>query len=282
MAAKATTYTFSDNCNWPFGFGWRGRNSKCADGVADADCFWSYPQGSGPRSKHAKCRELPDENKVTDNAGLVFDTTADGLSMNHSKGLCLLDCPTASDDKECRFSYVSGEEGDFTGPTAMYRCMDVVPDATYVDEIAMLDECSESNCAECVLRTYTDVSTDAEFVCVDTAVYQYRNECTINSFPWRDKTKCASDALGNIERCFLSYPVGDQEKWLAPDAACRTLPASYDILPAQTTFAANPKGKVKGLCETYDCEGSECYWSWPLGESKNNNPKAMWRCQNAD
>ena len=104
--------------------------------MADADCFWSYPLGKRRRNRRAKCQELPAEYNITDNDQLVFDTTADGLSKNHSKGLCLRDCPIATADKECRMSYVKDDEGEFESARAMYRCMDVEPALDYVDVIA--------------------------------------------------------------------------------------------------------------------------------------------------
>merc|ERR1712156_634992 len=80
--------------------------------------------------------------------------------------------------------------------------------------------------------------------------------------------------------CHLSYPVTDVKKGRSDAAVCRTVPQDYidgEYESAQFGSVDSDKGLCAYGCEEYEND-NKCAWSWPKGESKLLNAKAMFRC----
>merc|ERR1712045_1102496 len=80
--------------------------------------------------------------------------------------------------------------------------------------------------------------------------------------------------------CHISYPVSDFKKARSEAAVCRTVPQDYidgEYEYVGFTVKDSDNGLCAYGCEEYDNE-NKCKWSWPAGETKFLNPKAMFRC----
>ena len=133
------------------------------------------------------------------------------------------------------------------------------------------------HCSECRQSWYdNDLVDSVDYRCKDDTVYMYRNKCKFNRLNKEGLNLCMT---GSEDYCHWSFPADDPLKGKSEEAACRTIP--HDYMEDYYKFAKKPsKNQNAGLC-AYGCEefGGTCYWSWPQGEKKKNNPKAMHRCE---
>jgi len=133
------------------------------------------------------------------------------------------------------------------------------------------------HCSECRQSWYdNDLVNSADYRCKDDTVYMYRNQCKFNRLNKEGLNLCMT---GSEELCHWSFPADDPLKGESDKAACRTIPKDY--MEDHFKFEKKPsENKSAGLC-AYGCAefGGTCYWSWPSGEKKKNNPKAMHRCE---
>ena len=112
--------------------------------------------------------------------------------------------------------------------------------------------------------------------CKDRKSYQYGKRCTDAQLSGNGNL-CMT---GAEQLCHISYPVSDWKKHRSEDAVCRTVPQDY-IDGEYDYFGIGSTNTDRGLCSS-GCEGydndNKCAMSWPEGETRFLNPKAMYRC----
>lgn len=135
-------------------------------------------------------------------------------------------------------------------------------------------ECENVSCSECRWSWNAADETNGAYRCKDETVYQYRNKCGNTKLEGEGNDLCMLEE----EYCHWSFPAGDPLKNKSEHAACRSVPRDY--WRGSWEFGDKESEKQKGMCK-YDCKdlGGKCYWSWPMGEEKQGNPKGMYRCQ---
>ena len=112
--------------------------------------------------------------------------------------------------------------------------------------------------------------------CKDRTPYQYGKRCTDEQL-LENGNLCMT---GADSLCHISYPVSDWKKSNSEAAVCRTVPQDYidgEYEFLGLTIRDTDKGLCAYGCEEYDND-NKCKWSWPAGETKFLNPKAMFRC----
>jgi hypothetical protein len=137
--------------------------------------------------------------------------------------------------------------------------------------------CLDVNCTECRDSWYDNTPDAKSYRCKDETVFLYRNKCGKNKLKKEGKNLCMT---GEDQLCHWSFPADDPKKGKSEKAACRSIPQDY-IDGSEWKFAKKESKKItNGLCR-YGCEDEEgtCHWSWPQGEKRKMNPKAMFRCK---
>ena len=130
-------------------------------------------------------------------------------------------------------------------------------------------------CSECRMSERKKGPLMRDYRCKDRTAYQYGKAC--NDEQLSSVNLCQTE---DASLCHISYQVSDWRKAGSEFAACRTVPVDYTEgqFEYSQIVLKNHEGGLCGYgCEEYDNE-ERCAWSWPEGESKWLNPKAMFRC----
>jgi hypothetical protein len=143
-----------------------------------------------------------------------------------------------------------------------------VDDTIVFGDIApSINDCNDEFCGECRTSWYSLTPTTTFYSCYDYTKFVYRNRC-----------RRGGDLCGANDKCFSSYPSGDNSRTRSPDYKCRGLPNRLEVGPWD--YSSRRCRNRRGLCPYGGCSTRQCAMSWPQGDADRwRSDDAMCRCR---